>query len=209
MSVLQASVRDPKANSKQLRRDGLIPFALVSKTETQLLQAPTAVLRKALSHATGAGVVDIQIDDQKSKTHAMVKSIDHDPIKRAIIHVTFMQVSAGDSVKADLPVVGVGTPPALEDHSGTLVRPIDHVTVRGKLSALPDHLEVDLAAMVVGQTVHASDLVLPKGVELMSSGDSILFSLQAARDLMADIAAEQAAEAEAAAAAEAAPEETV
>lgn len=199
MSVLNATLRDAAAKPKRLRNDGFVPLALLQPgSPSMLLQAKVADLKHAISHVRGAGILDIMIEGEKAKRHVMLKGVDQDPVARAILSVTFMQVSEKDKVKADLPIASVGTPHPVAEGFGVLVHPTNAVTIRGRVSDIPDHLEVDISAMQVGESIHAGDVKLADGLELLSSADAILFSLQQARNLMADIEAEQAAEAAAA-----------
>lgn len=205
MSVLNATEREPGVKGRKLLREGIVPMALVDKGETSLIQAPASDLTYALNHVHGAGIFDLKVGAGKAR-QVMLKHVERDNLRRQIVHVTLQAVSDSDKVKTEIAVVGVGSSSVVEDGSGVLVHPTDKISVRGKVSALPEHVEVDLSALEMNSSVHASDLVLPDGVELLSSPDAIIFSLQPARDLMADIEAEQAAEAEAAAAAEASTE---
>lgn len=168
-------------------------MALVERNRsTTLIQASEVDLRAAMAHADGLGRLDITIAGEKKPRKVMVKQIDKDFIKQQILCVTLVEVSADDVVKIDLQVVGMNMPEDFEGHGLSLMHPTDHIKVRGKMSAMPDRIEVDLAHLEVGHHVNAGDVQLPEGIELLSSPDATLFSLQVlkAASLEPEVAAE-------------------
>ncbi|MCB8931923.1 MAG: 50S ribosomal protein L25 [Fimbriimonadaceae bacterium] len=176
MSVLNVTPRDG-TKPHALRREGKVPMALIERGKDHLMiQADAAELRHALAHASGTGMFDLVIEGEKKPRNVIVKQVDHDAIKRAILNVTVMQIKMDDLITVDLPVVPVGTPPAVEEHVAILNHPTTHVTVRAKVSDLPDHIEVDVAGMEVNTTIMAGELKLAEGLELMSSPEATLFT---------------------------------
>lgn len=158
-------------------------MALVERShETMLIQAPLDALRRAMRDADGLGRLDIQIDGEANPRKAIVKHVEQDALKHQLLHVTLQEVSEDDQVKMDVPVVAVGEPTAMETGELLLLAVTDHVKLRGRLADMPDHLEVDVTGLEAGHHIQASDVPLPNGIELMSSGDATLFSLRAAEE---------------------------
>lgn len=178
MSVLQVSNRAAESKPKALRKTGMVPMALVEKGgHTRLIQGNAKEVQRALSHAHGAGMIEIAVEGDSEHHSAVVKSVDRDIISRSLNHVTFMQVSKDDKIKVDVPIVAVGTSQAVVDGLGVLMHPTDHIKVRGRVSDIPDQIEVDVSGLGVHESITVSDLKLPAGIELMSSPDSQLFSV--------------------------------
>jgi large subunit ribosomal protein L25 len=166
---------------KHLRKQGLLPMALVERThETTFIQASVVSLREAISHADGLGRLDLQIEGEKGTRKAIVKHIEHDALKHQLIHVTLQEVNEDDSIKIDLPVVIVGQPTAMETEDALLTVVTDHIKVKGKMSSLPERLELDITNLEVGHHIEASAIELPEGVELLSSPDATIVSLRLA-----------------------------
>lgn len=176
MSVLNVTTRDG-AKPHTLRKAGKVPMALIERgKDHMMIQADADELRHALAHASGTGMFDLVVDGEKKPRNVIVKQVDHDAIKRAILNVTVMQIKMDDMITVDLPVVAVGTPPSVEDHTGILNHPTTHVTVRAKVSDLPDHIEVDVSTMEVNTSMMAGELKLAEGLELLSSPEATLFA---------------------------------
>lgn len=178
MSVLHVE-RRTSGKPAQLRRRGMLPMVLVQRDNTNsLIQATEVELRKAMAAADGLGRLDLEIAGEKKPRKVLVKHIDKNFVHQQILCVTLVEVGADDVVKIDLPVVGINAPEDFEGHGLSLTHPTDHVKVRGKMSSLPERVEVDLANLEVGHHINAGDVQLPEGVELISSADATLFSLQ-------------------------------
>ena len=178
MPALQVE-RRTSGKPAQLRRNGVLPMALVERDRsTLLIQATEHDLRAAMAHADGLGRLDIEIAGEKKPRKVMVKHIEKNFIKQQILCVTLVEVSGDDVVKIDLPVIGINVPEDFEGHGLSLMHPTDHLKVRGKMAVLPERIEVDLSHLEVGHHVNAGDVQLPDGVELLSSPEATLFSLQ-------------------------------
>jgi large subunit ribosomal protein L25 len=181
MSILHVERRTAGAvKPKHLREKGLLPLGLVTREhKTDTLQVSTEEFRKALSHVDALGRLDIEITGEKGRRKVMVKQIDKNYIRGQILHVTLQEVSEDDMVKVDIPIVPVGTPVPVADGLGVLVHPTDHIKIRGRMGDLPNHFEVDVSHLDMTGHISAADVVLPEGIELLSSPDATLFSVNA------------------------------
>ncbi len=190
MSVLHVQERSEETKPKALRKSGLVPMALVAKGGvTTLVQGKLLDVRRALASAHGAGMIDVELEGKK-KVGAVVKSVDRDILTRALIHVTLQQVNKDDKIKVDLPIVAVGMPQIVTDGEAILVHPTDHIKVRGKVSDIPDSIEIDISGMALHDAIFAHQAKLPEGVELLSSPDSQLFSVTVAKEPELEVAEE-------------------
>jgi large subunit ribosomal protein L25 len=183
MSVLQVKQRAPEIKAKALRKAGMVPMAVVQKGgETLLVQAPVNDVKRALAAAHGAGMIDVSVDGAAKPVSVVVKSIDRDILSRTLSHVTVQQVNKDDTIRVDIPVIALGTPQAVTDGEAILVHPMDHVKVKGKISEIPDSIEVDISGLAIHESITAGQVQLPEGVELVSSPDSQLFSVTFAKE---------------------------
>lgn len=179
MSMFQVEKRERgTAKPKQLRKRGVLPMALVDRShETMLIQAPVDSLREAMAHVDGHGRLEFQIEGEKKTRNAIVKHIEQDPLRHELIHVTLQEVSDGDTVKMDVPVVPTGHPEDLDSKGVTLQAVTDHLKLRGQFSSLPESIEVDISQLSVGHHISAGEVELPEGVELMTAADATLFTM--------------------------------
>lgn len=182
MVVLEVEERDGAQAAKNVRKSGLVPMALVEPGEaTKLMQAPLADVKRAIGHSSGVGMFELQVKGESKKRTVIVKQIDQDYIKRQLLNVTVMQITRDQVLTSDVPVTAVGTPQAIEDHVGVLINATSHVKVKGRAMDLPSHIEVDISGMQIGDSISVESITLAEGVEIASSHEAVLFSLQPLR----------------------------
>ena len=105
-----------------------------------------------------------------TKTTALPKAIQRDPIRDEYEHADLLVVRRGEKVTVEVPVIVVGDPVP-----GTLVvQELDTVSVTAEATSLPDRLEASVAGLDAGAQITAADLPLPEGTELVSEPDTVL-----------------------------------
>lgn len=182
MSILKVQRRDPAHQARKLRKQGILPMALVRRDHsTALIQVQEDELRRALKSIDGLGRLDLETEDGKMK--AVIRNIEKDYNTHLLTHAVLQEVSEDDLVRMDVAVMSVGTPQAVADGQANLLQQTDHLKVRGKMSAMPDHIEVDVSHLELGSNVSAHEVALPEGITLQSSPDSVLFSVTALKEV--------------------------
>jgi large subunit ribosomal protein L25 len=90
-------------------------------------------------------------------------------------------VGEDDVLKLDVQIVPMGTPEPVALGEAMLTQPTTTVKLRGKVADMPEQLEVDVSQLKIGESIHAGELPLPPGVDLISSPESTLFTVQVIR----------------------------
>lgn len=104
----------------------------------------------------------------KQSEQVMIKAVQRHPFKPKIVHVDFKRVSSKESVTIKLPIhiEGESNAPGVKQ-GGKLESLLHDVEVRCLASKLVDAVTVDVSKMALGDVLHLSDLVLPKGMTLL------------------------------------------
>jgi large subunit ribosomal protein L25 len=101
---------------------------------------------------------------------ALVRAVQRDPLSHEILHLDFQEVSLTERVRVEVPVHLVGVPAGVKDQGGIL----QHITRSLELECLatdiPSHIDADVSALLIGDSIHVRDLVIEK-VEILSEGD--------------------------------------
>lgn len=156
----------------KLRRDGLVPGVVYGPgIEPISVQVEAGVLDKAYRAAGKHHPVHLTVDGKKKI--AMIKDIEHEPVKRAIRHVSFHAVKVSDPVVAEVPIRLVGEGESAAEKAGLLVlQNIDKIEVKALPMDLPDAIEVSIIELKeAGEKVTLADAVLPEGVEFVEHDD--------------------------------------
>lgn len=170
-----------KSHLKEMRRQGRIPGSFYGKGKPSLpLEVGLAGLLGTLKTEAGAHVmIDVDIKGAKKDEGgtAVVKALQRHPITRKLLHVDFARVSASDQVSSHVNIVLVGDPPAAK-LGGVLEQLVNTIEVKTRADEIPSHVEVDVSALEAGEFIHASEIVLPKGIELASRPDDIVAAMR-------------------------------
>jgi large subunit ribosomal protein L25 len=182
MVLLEVTERDGAQAPKHVRRQGMVPMALVEPGHgTRLVQAPLSEVTRTLGRSSGVGMFELQIKGESKKRTVVLKQLDRDVLKRELLNVTVMQITRDQVLTSDVPIVAVGTPEPVVDHIAVLVSPTSHVKVKGKAMDLPGSIEIDVSGMQIGDSISVEAINLAEGLEVASSHDAVLFSLQPLR----------------------------
>ncbi|MDE2207880.1 MAG: 50S ribosomal protein L25 [Armatimonadetes bacterium] len=191
-----------KGEVKRLRLAGYVPISVQHKgDETVHLELHTAELERFLQEHGEFSLLELELPDGKKKT-AIVKSQQREPVYHKLLHVTFQAVSRHDKITAHIPLRFHGEPEEVRNHVAVPQHVLETVEVRSQADHLPDHISADVSAVSTGQALRVRDLAAIAGVEYLTPGDTVLYTVS---HLRAEVAP-AVAEAVAAEAPEAAPE---
>jgi len=166
---------------KKIKAEGLVPAIVYgAKQETTMLQVPGRDLSEVFSHAAGENIlVQLEIQDGENKTNtlALIQEVQHDPVKKAILHVDFQAISATEKVVVEVPIVAFGDPIGVRTFGGLLEHILRSFDVECYPKDLPEVIEVDVSHLNVGDSLHVKDLPLPEGVVAVTDGEQTVVAV--------------------------------
>lgn len=184
--------------SKRLRRDGFVPGVLYGSGSPRPFFVEERSLRRALGgeHGTHA-ILDVVLGGQQKAHHAVLKDYQLDPRRSTLLHIDLHEVRLDRPIQAQVAVELIGDAKGV-GLGGLMSQVIREVTVEALPMAMPDRLEIDVAAMDIGDQVHVSDIEVPEGAEILDELETVVATVAAPRrmDLPEDEEAEEAAEGE-------------
>ncbi|HLU43825.1 MAG TPA: 50S ribosomal protein L25/general stress protein Ctc [Natronosporangium sp.] len=159
-----------KGGARRTRRAGKLPAVLYGHGEPpKHLALPVLEFAAAIRRGGMTQLLTLTFPDG-TKTTALPKAIQRDPIRDEYEHADLLVVRRGEKVTVEVPVIVVGDPVP-----GTLVvQELDTVSVTAEATSLPDRLEASVAGLDAGAQITAADLPLPEGTELVSEPDTVL-----------------------------------
>jgi large subunit ribosomal protein L25 len=133
-------------------------ISLVAKDFAKLLENEAA-----FSHVLSLNVAG-------ATENVLIKALQRHPAKGFVLHADFQRVVAGQKLVAHVPLHFINEASAIgvKQGGGEILHSIAEVEVSCLPKDLPEFIEVDMAKVEVDQTLHLSDIKLPKGVELVS-----------------------------------------
>ncbi len=155
--------------ARRARRQGNVPAVIYGgASEPQLLVLNHNEVIKHLEHeAVYSHVLDVTVDGKTEK--AILKGVQRNPARFQILHLDFLRVNLTDTVKVHVPLHFVNESTSVGAKKGGIAaHSLVDIEVTCLPSDLPEFIEVNLASLDVGGTIHLSDIILPKGVEIVA-----------------------------------------
>jgi len=180
MKQIQASARAQvgKGAARAVRRQGLTPAVIYGAGEAPQAIALDANKTRQMIYAGHFLTTLFEIDVDGKKTRAIPRDYQLDPVKDFPIHVDFLRIAAGQTIKVEVPlhVVGQEQSPGLK--SGGALQIVEHsLEIEVAPESIPEFIEVSVAGLAVGDTLHVDALKLPAGVSLTSTKDLTLVTI--------------------------------
>ena len=193
---LSATPRDSvgKGAARSLRAEGKIPAVIYGHgREPQSLAIETRELEKLLSKISAEStVIELSMDGKSART--LIREIQRHPFKRQILHVDFQELVAGEKVTVRIPIVLLGVPEGVRQDGGILDQVMRELEIEVDPANIPNHVEVDVNALRIGDSVHVNEIPLPEGVELVGESDSTVCVVSAPRAVVETVAPTEEAE---------------
>ena len=161
-----------KGAARRIRRDHKIPAVVYGHGNDPIhLTLPGHDTMMALKHGGSNALLELDIEGDSQL--ALTKQVQVDPIRRVLEHVDFVAVRQGEKVTVDVPVHVVG-----EAASETLVVTENStIQVEALATNIPEYIEISVQGLGVGTQIHASDLQLPEGTNLLTDGDALVVNI--------------------------------
>ena len=181
-SSLQVQGRDRagKGAARATRRGGLVPAVIYGGNQDATLIALEPKILTALMHdpAFKTNIFEVEVAGKKQRTMAM--DVQLDPVSDQPIHADFRRIEKDTLVRVPVPVRfhNEGASPGIK--VGGVLNIVRHdVEVRARPDDLPDHIDVDLTGLKIGDSVHISAVKLPDGVKTTIARDFTICTIAA------------------------------
>jgi large subunit ribosomal protein L25 len=168
-----------KKIAKAFRREGRLPAVIYGGGEepTPLTLDHREFETFLRKHRGESVVINLEVEGGEAKK-ALLRDIQRDYIKNSVIHADFQQILMTDRITTTVSVVLTGDPVGVKRDGGVLEQALREVEIQCLASEIPEHLEVDVADMIIGETLHISDLTF-ENVDITTDGGVSVVSVLA------------------------------
>jgi large subunit ribosomal protein L25 len=184
MLKLKVSKREANEVAEEVRAAGLIPAVFYGpKQEATSIKMNYQEFEKALKEAGESTIVILDLDGTEHET--LIHDVDYHPVRGTVSHADFYVVEKGKKVQVHVPLTFDGVSPAEKNLGATLVKVMHEVEVEAMPKDLPHEIAVDISTLVdLESQIHASDLKMPSGVELVTGPEEVVAIVQAVEELV-------------------------
>ncbi|WP_027795929.1 50S ribosomal protein L25/general stress protein Ctc [Paraburkholderia acidipaludis] len=160
--------------SRRLRNAGKTPGIVYGVgAEPQLIELDHNALWHALKkEAFHSSILDLEVAGKAQQV--LLRDVQYHPFRQLVLHVDFQRVDPSKKIHTKVPLhfMNQETNPAVKTGGAIISHVLAEIEVQCLPSALPEFLEVDLAKIEAGQSLHAKDITLPAGVTLVPHVES-------------------------------------
>ncbi len=175
-----------KGAARRERRAGRIPAVVYGHGQpAKSVSLDSKEFAKLLRDRRGTVVIELDVAEDSSP-FTIIREIQREPLSGQVLHVDLQEVSMDEVVHVEVPVHLIGTPLGVKRDGGILEfhqRSLQVACLPGKI---PSHIDLDVSELVIGKSLHASDVEFEEGVDLATDPKSVVASIAAPRLIQED-----------------------
>ncbi len=172
--TLEVQKREERGTAacNKLRAVGRVPANLYGHGEENVnLSVSADAIHTVIKHGTKV----LSLTGHISET-ALLREVQWDTFGIDVLHIDLTRVSTSESVEVTLPVVVHGEAPG-SSAGGQLAFPLHEVTIRCPVGVVPDHLDVNIGSLQIGDAIHAGEIALPEGAEVVTPANDVVVQI--------------------------------
>jgi large subunit ribosomal protein L25 len=167
--------------TRRLRKQGIVPGVLYGRSEPIAIAIEARELRRALTGKAGLhSILDVEIDGTGSSHASILKDYQLDKVRGGVTHVDLQEVRLDRPIHASVAVqlIGGEDAPGVRE-GGVLSQPLRELNVEALPLEVPEHLELDVSHMAMGDTLRLADIKVPDGVTLLDDLETVAATVTA------------------------------
>lgn len=177
---LVAKIREAakKSAARKLRNEGFLPAVLYGNDyKNTPISVPYKEFSNLVSHGGAHSIITLNVEDgTKQKSSAVIKEIQRNPVRGDYLHVDFLKINLDQEIDSMLPVNIIGDAEGVRA-GGVIQHGIREILIRGIAREMPDHVDVDVSELQIGDVYRVSDIKLPEGLSILSNPEETVVSV--------------------------------
>jgi large subunit ribosomal protein L25 len=160
-----------KAFAKRLRREGAVPAVVYDGKKAESVTVdPKAVLRMIHGHEGTTQLLTLKFDgDNGNRTRmAIIRDLQFDPVTDLLLHVDLQEVAADRAITVQVAVRAIGEAAGVKEQKGILNLVLHELTVSCLPTAIPERIDADVSALMIGDVLTVAELRAPDGVRIVN-----------------------------------------
>ena len=167
-----------KGASGRLRRAGKIPAVIYGHSGTEPIAIDAREFGKKFKRISENTIINLQLE--KKAVDVLVKEFQEDILQGSITHIDFYEIERGKVLRTHIPVHTIGAAAGVRE-GGILEVLMHDIEVECLPKDIPEVIEIDIADLDIGSSLHLSDVSPPEGVKFLIPDDSVLATVTSPR----------------------------
>ncbi|HMC12869.1 MAG TPA: 50S ribosomal protein L25/general stress protein Ctc, partial [Gallionellaceae bacterium] len=148
--------------SRRLRKTGRVPGIVYGGSVPTLIDVDHNNLYHALrNEAFHASILALDLDGKKEQV--LLRDFQMHPFRQQVLHIDFQRVHADKEIHMKIPLhfINADIAPGVKSGGGIISHVLNELEISCLPADLPASIEVDLASLDLGHSIHVSDIKLP------------------------------------------------
>ena len=195
---LDVQIRDKigKRQVRIVRKEDFVPGIVYGgKRKPTTIQMDRRTYERIRRQHQGESIVYhlnvVEGDKQIKDYSAVIKEEQHDPVTDKVLHVDFKRISLKEKISVKVPIEPKGEAIGVKKDGGSLEHVLWELEIECLPTQIPQHIEVDVSHLEVGETICVKDIVLADEILVKNDPDVIVISISA--PMKEDVPEEEAA----------------
>jgi large subunit ribosomal protein L25 len=170
-----------KGAARELRRSGYTP-AVIYRAGGSI---PVRVVSKEMSqfiNKTAGEQVLVTLDLDGGSKQAVIKEYQKDPITGELLHVDFQEILATEEIEISVHILTAGEAIGVKRDKGILQYGIREIDIKCLPDKIPGHITVDVSNLLIGKSIHVSDLKLGEGIKVLTEPGEMIVTVIALKE---------------------------
>jgi large subunit ribosomal protein L25 len=174
-----------KKGTKAVRNGSNIPCVLYGPGVSEHFSTEITNVRH-LIYTPDFKIAEVKLNGQSHR--CIVKDVQYHPVSEKIMHIDFLRLTEGHTVKVEVPLRLTGTSVGVKN-GGKMQQKMRRVKIKTTPDALITELQLDVTTLNMGQSMRVRDIKPPHNVEIMNSGSTPVATIEIPRALRSAAAA--------------------
>lgn len=179
--ILAAQKREitTKGAVKSLRREGRVPGVIYASGFEPIAFSVNEKDIIPIVFTKENYVINLQVEGEKNHL-AIMKDVQFHPVSDRVVHFDLHALTEGQLIQVEVPLNFVGQAAGVKA-GGTLKLSSHKITIECLPKDIPSHLDINLAPLEAGQSIHAGSLNF-ENIKIISNSNLMIASVERGRD---------------------------
>jgi len=191
----QTKAGNGKSHAKAARKEGMVPAVIYGGAHKELMV--TLPLNEFFTEYKKGNMqsklTEVVLNGKTITT--LIRAVQLHPVTDVPLHVDLQEVSKDTVIRVAVRVKVINDDKCAALKRGAVLNILTRtINMFCSPHAIPKHIEVDVASLIVGRSLHINDIALPQGVSPCDRSNFVVLALSGSSDESADGEAAAAAE---------------
>ena len=168
-----------KKVAKRLRYRGQLPAVVYGEgTASVACSVDYRALSDLLKAHGRNAIISLSAGDARQST--IIKDIQYHPVRGEMLHVDFHRIDLTRKIVVEVPIRATGSAVGVRISEGILEQMLHELEVECLPTEIPDHIEIDVSDLEIGDSLHVSDIVVQgDDLSVVTDSDRTVFAVAA------------------------------